>query len=86
MIAELQQAVAKYAHALDELNVPEPETVRPPRGELVVARGRGALLHQGRLHLGGRPPLQELRFCGQYCDACTDLDAEGGCLYVLRQG
>ncbi|MEV2256918.1 nuclear transport factor 2 family protein [Streptomyces sp. NPDC050147] len=27
MIAELQQAVAKYAHALDELNVPELEAV-----------------------------------------------------------
>ncbi|MER7819745.1 nuclear transport factor 2 family protein [Streptomyces sp. NPDC096153] len=27
MIAELRQAVASYAHALDELNVPEPETV-----------------------------------------------------------
>ncbi|GGS94134.1 nuclear transport factor 2 family protein [Streptomyces cinerochromogenes] len=27
MIAELQQAVAHYAHALDELNVPEPEAV-----------------------------------------------------------
>ncbi|MEU4129886.1 hypothetical protein [Streptomyces wuyuanensis] len=26
MSAELQQAVANYAHALDELNVPEPET------------------------------------------------------------
>ncbi|MFJ9213333.1 hypothetical protein CU044_6182 [Streptomyces sp. L-9-10] len=27
MIAELQQAVANYAHALDELNVPELEAV-----------------------------------------------------------
>ncbi|WP_225860421.1 nuclear transport factor 2 family protein [Streptomyces triticiradicis] len=27
MIAELQQAVARYAHVLDELNVPELETV-----------------------------------------------------------
>ncbi|MFJ8637457.1 hypothetical protein [Streptomyces sp. NPDC093568] len=27
MIAELQQAVANCAHALDELNVPEPEAV-----------------------------------------------------------
>ncbi|MER5436030.1 nuclear transport factor 2 family protein [Streptomyces sp. NPDC002588] len=27
MIAELQQAVARYAHALDELNVPELEAV-----------------------------------------------------------
>lgn len=27
MIAELQQAVAHYAHALDELNVPELEAV-----------------------------------------------------------
>ncbi|MFI9600056.1 nuclear transport factor 2 family protein [Streptomyces sp. NPDC052043] len=27
MIAELQQAVANYAHALDELNVPQLETV-----------------------------------------------------------
>ncbi|MFE9687759.1 hypothetical protein [Streptomyces sp. NPDC006285] len=27
MIAELQQAVAKYAHALDELDVPELEAI-----------------------------------------------------------
>lgn len=27
MTAELQQAVANYAQALDELNVPEPEAV-----------------------------------------------------------
>ncbi|MGA5206369.1 hypothetical protein [Streptomyces variegatus] len=29
MIAELQQAVANYAHALDELKVPELEAVGP---------------------------------------------------------
>lgn len=28
MITELQQAVAHYAHALDELNVPELEALR----------------------------------------------------------
>ncbi|MCX5215322.1 hypothetical protein OG689_39795 [Kitasatospora sp. NBC_00240] len=29
MIAELQQAVANHAHALDELNMPEPPAVLP---------------------------------------------------------
>ena len=54
MIAELQQAVAKYAHALDELNVPELEAVltedttwtftMPGRGVLGPVAGRAAVL------------------------------------------
>ncbi|MGW0948129.1 hypothetical protein ACWD4O_37025 [Streptomyces sp. NPDC002623] len=50
MIAELQQAVANYAHALDELNVPELGAVLtedttwtfkvlPSRGEAFASRG-----------------------------------------------
>ncbi|MEU7061890.1 nuclear transport factor 2 family protein [Streptomyces sp. NPDC046197] len=54
MIAELQQAVANYAHALDELNVPELETVltedttwtftMPGQGRLGPVAGRAAVL------------------------------------------
>ncbi|MEU6228522.1 nuclear transport factor 2 family protein [Streptomyces sp. NPDC047042] len=54
MIAELQQAVAKYAHALDELNVPELESVltedttwtftMPGQGVLGPVAGRAAVL------------------------------------------
>ncbi|OIJ95348.1 nuclear transport factor 2 family protein [Streptomyces monashensis] len=54
MIAELQQAVANYAHALDELNVPELETVltegttwtftMPGQGMLGPVAGRAAVL------------------------------------------
>ncbi|MFD4763822.1 nuclear transport factor 2 family protein [Streptomyces sp. NPDC058439] len=53
MIAELQQAVANYAHALDELNVPELETVltedttwtftMPGQGMLGPVAGRAAV-------------------------------------------
>ncbi|WP_263103079.1 hypothetical protein [Kitasatospora sp. DSM 101779] len=56
MIAELQQAVAHYAHALDEVNVPEPEAVlsedttwtftMPGQGVLGPGRTRGG----ARLH------------------------------------
>ncbi|MFJ9909235.1 nuclear transport factor 2 family protein [Streptomyces sp. NPDC101152] len=54
MIAELQQAVANYAYALDELNVPELETVltedttrtftMPGQGLLGPVAGRAAVL------------------------------------------
>ncbi|WAL67378.1 nuclear transport factor 2 family protein [Amycolatopsis cynarae] len=54
MIAELQQAVANYAHALDELNVPELEAVLtedttwtftiPGQGVLGPVAGRAAVL------------------------------------------
>jgi len=54
VIAELQQAVANYAHALDELNVPELEAVltedttwtftMPGRGVLGPVAGRAAVL------------------------------------------
>lgn len=54
MIAELQQAVAHYAHALDELNVPELEAVltedttwtftMPGQGVLGPVAGRAAVL------------------------------------------
>ena len=54
MIAELQQAVANCAHALDELNVPELETVltedtvwtftMPGQGMLGPVAGRAAVL------------------------------------------
>ncbi|WP_069758288.1 nuclear transport factor 2 family protein [Streptomyces sp. LUP47B] len=54
MIAELQQAVAKYAHALDELNVPQLEAVltedttwtftMPGRGVVGPVAGRVAVL------------------------------------------
>lgn len=54
MIAELQQAVANYAHALDELNVPELEAVltedttwtftMPGQGVLGRVAGRTAVL------------------------------------------
>ncbi|MDQ0766913.1 nuclear transport factor 2 family protein [Streptomyces canus] len=52
MIAELQQAVANYAHALDELNMPELEAVltedttwtftMPGQGVLGPVTGRAA--------------------------------------------
>jgi ketosteroid isomerase-like protein len=54
VIAEIQQAVANYAHALDELNVPELETVltedttwtftMPGQGMLGPVAGRAAVL------------------------------------------
>ncbi|MFC8435520.1 nuclear transport factor 2 family protein [Streptomyces sp. NPDC057253] len=54
MIAELQQTVVDYAHALDELNVPELETVltedtvwtftMPGQGMLGPVAGRAAVL------------------------------------------
>ncbi|MFG2828135.1 nuclear transport factor 2 family protein [Streptomyces sp. NPDC048434] len=54
MIAELQQAVANYAHALDELNVPELEAVltedttwtftMPGQGVFGPVAGRAAVL------------------------------------------
>ncbi|WP_327280731.1 MULTISPECIES: nuclear transport factor 2 family protein [unclassified Streptomyces] len=54
MIAELQQAVANCAHALDELNVPELEAVltedttwtftMPGQGVLGPVAGRAAVL------------------------------------------
>ncbi|WP_367325909.1 nuclear transport factor 2 family protein [Streptomyces sp. HUAS ZL42] len=54
MIADLQQAVAHYAHALDELNVPELEAVltedtawtfmMPGQGVLGPVAGRAAVL------------------------------------------
>ena len=54
MIAELQQAVAHYAHAVDELNVPDLEAVltedttwtftMPGQGVLGPVAGRAAVL------------------------------------------
>ncbi|MCX5151696.1 nuclear transport factor 2 family protein [Streptomyces sp. NBC_00320] len=62
MTAELRQAVANYAHALDELNVPEPEAVMtedttwtftiPGQGVLGPVAGRAAVLDFIRLRAG----------------------------------
>ncbi|MER7582248.1 nuclear transport factor 2 family protein [Kitasatospora sp. NPDC097691] len=64
MIAELQQAVSNYAHALDEPNVPEPEAVltedttwtftNPGQGELGPVTGRAAVLDPVRDGYTGR--------------------------------
>ncbi len=56
MIAELQQAVAKYAHALDELNVPEREA--EPREGVVEGIAEVSTSRDGDVLSGGRTALR----------------------------
>ncbi|GAA4810940.1 hypothetical protein [Streptomyces ziwulingensis] len=74
MIAGLQQAAAQYAHALDELNAPEPQAVLTEAADQAHS-SRAVREHPGRL--GVRTVLPS-----PPAGAATDRDARTSVLWI----